>query len=270
MATLACVYSVDRFVRTPDEIVAALFRDDQPPSQAPLKRPEPCHKRLIACFPQVVEDTGETEPISGATLALNWATQQVQQRRRKGQPLIRLMDGQHSLWDAADSLSDDEDEEQTVEILDIVHVASYVWKAAKVFHAHKEHQEAFARERLLRILQGNVNSVITGLRRRATRHGLRGQSRKEMETVCGYFQAHLNRMNYDEYLAAGYPIATGVIEGACRHLVKDRLERSGMRWTLDGAQAMLNLRALHQSGYWNDFHQQRSGPSPDPANTLTG
>ena len=68
------------------------------------------------------------------------------------------------------------------------------------------------------------------------------------------------RMKYDEYLAHGFPIATGVIEGACRHLVKDRLERSGMRWTLSGAQAMLNLRALHQSGQWETFHPRRKVP----------
>ena len=75
--------------------------------------------------------------------------------------------------------------------------------------------------------------------------------------MCGYFDAHLNRMKYDEYLAAGYPIATGVIEGACRHLVKDRMERSGMQWTLTGAQAMLNLRALRQSSYWDEFQQRQ-------------
>ena len=64
-------------------------------------------------------------------------------------------------------------------------------------------------------------------------------------------------MQYDKYLAAGYPIATGVIEGACRHLVKDRMERSGMRWTQAGAQAMLDVRAVHQSSYWDEFHQHR-------------
>lgn len=74
--------------------------------------------------------------------------------------------------------------------------------------------------------------------------------------MCGYFESHRKRMKYDEYLAEGDPIATGVIEGACRHLVKDRLERSGMRWTQAGAQALLNLRALRQSSNWDEFHQR--------------
>lgn len=267
MATLASVYSVDRFVRTPEQIIEALFRDEPEPAAARERRPEPRHKRVIARFPQVVDEIDEEEPISGATLALSWASREVEQRRRKDQTLIRLMDGQHSLWDAADACCD-VPAEHVADILDIVHVAHYVWRAAKVFHSHREHQEAFARERLLRILEGDAKGVITGLRRMATQRGLRSHPRKEIDTVCGYFAAHLDRMKYHEYLAAGYPIATGVIEGACRHLVKDRLERSGMRWTLDGAQSMLNLRALHQSSYWDAFQQQQT--STNRLRTLTG
>lgn len=258
MATLASVYSVDRYVRTPEQIVEALFRENsgpQPPERNP--RPKPCHKRLVARFPQVFDDIDETEPVSGALLALIWASREVEQRRRPDQMLLRLMDGQHSLWTTAETCCE-VPEEYVVDILDIVHVSSYLWRAAKAFHSHREHQEAFARERLLRVLQGDAKGVITGLRRMATLRGLPEKQRKEIDTVCGYFDAHLNRMKYDEYLAAGYPIATGVIEGACRHLVKDRMERSGMQWTLAGAQAMLNLRALRQSSYWDEFQQQPS------------
>lgn len=187
---------------------------------------------------------------------LNGAGEQVRERRQPGQTLVCLMDGQFSLWEDARLFTDTVPEVERVEILDIVHVSSYVWKAAKAFHNHREHQEAFARERLLRILQGEVKSVIMGLRQMATRRlGLAGK--KEIETVCGYFTTHADRMQYDKYLAAGCPIATGVIEGACRHLVKDRMERSGMRWTLEGAQAMLDVRAVHQSSYWEAFHQKR-------------
>ena len=64
-------------------------------------------------------------------------------------------------------------------------------------------------------------------------------------------------MRYHEYLSQGYPIATGVIEGACRYLVKDRMERSGMRWSLAGAQPMLHVRAIHQSPNRADFHEVR-------------
>ena len=66
-------------------------------------------------------------------------------------------------------------------------------------------------------------------------------------------ERNAHRMRYDEYLAAGYPIASGVIEGACRHLVKDRMERAGMRWVLSGAQPMINLRSIPISGLWDEF-----------------
>jgi hypothetical protein len=258
MATLAGVYSVDRHVRTPEEIVAALFRDvrEEPRSASP--RPEPQHKRIVARFPQVFEDVDEMLSISGPITAISWAAREVDQRRRPGQPLVCLMDGQPSLWNAADVCLEGVPGAERIEILDVVHVASYVWRAAKVFHAHREHQEAFARERLLRILEGDVQGVIRGLRSMATRRGLRGNDRREIATVCGYFSTHAGRMRYDEYLAAGCPIATGVIEGACRHLVKDRMERSGMRWTTTNAQAMLDLRAMQQSSYWDEFQHGRT------------
>ena len=166
------------------------------------------------------------------------------------------MDGQASLWDAAD-LCLEVPPEDTIDILDILHVSSYVWRAAKVLYPHREYQEAFARDRLLRILQGDVHGVVAGLRQMATKRGLKGKGREEIVTVCGYFEKHAHRMRYDEYLAAGCPIATGVIEGACRHLVKDRMERSGMRWRLAGAQPMLHIRAVYQSSYWDQFHAYR-------------
>ncbi len=146
---------------------------------------------------------------------------------------------------------------EIVEILDIIHAVTYVWRAAKVFFHRQELQESFARERMLRILKGEVASVITGLRRMTTIQGIGSAGQKEIGTICGYFTTNAHRMQYDKYLAAGYPIATGVIEGACRHLVKDRMERSGMRWTVTGAQAMLNLRAVEQASSWDDFQQSR-------------
>ncbi len=80
---------------------------------------------------------------------------------------------------------------------------------------------------------------------------------EELERICGYFENNRHRMAYNEYLEAGYPIASGVIEGACRHVVKDRMERSGMRWILDGAHAMLGLRCIHLSGSWEEFTRFR-------------
>jgi hypothetical protein len=78
-----------------------------------------------------------------------------------------------------------------------------------------------------------------------------------VSTIIGYYENNRQHMRYDEYLAAGYPIGSGVAEGACRHVVKDRLEQTGMRWTVDGAQAMLHLRAIYLNGYWDEFVNYR-------------
>ena len=261
MATLGCVYTVDRYVRTPEQIVAALFR--QPlPGQLP-DRPEACFKHYRGYFAESGPDGEDAVPSAYRTWT--WISQEVRSRHQMRQPIVRVMDGQPSLWDASDACLEECVEElraagkspSLVDILDIVHTASYVWKAAKAFHNHKEHQEAFAEDRLLRILRGEVSGVITGLRRMASQRGLKGQALKEVTTVCNYFENNAHRMCYDTYLRAGYPIASGVIEGACRHVIKDRMEQGGMRWTLPGAEAMLHVRAVCASSEWEGFNRWR-------------
>jgi hypothetical protein len=261
MATLGCVYTVDRHVRTPEQIVAALFRDTT--VSQPSQRPEPCGKRYRSYFAEA--DPDGADPLPSAYRTWAWLAQEVTARRRTGQPVIRLMDGQPSLWEAADAcledfieeLRDTQEVKRLIDILDIIHVSGYVWRAAKVLHRHREHQEAFAQERLLRILRGEVLGVVTGLRRMASQRGLKGTELKEITTVCNYLAKNASRMRYQEYLQAGYPIATGVIEGACRHIIKDRMEQGGMRWTLVGAEAMLNVRAVSASSVWEEFGRWR-------------
>lgn len=107
------------------------------------------------------------------------------------------------------------------------------------------------------LLEGKVGQVIGGLRRMISSHDLAGEKRRVLRSVIGYYDNHRNSMKYDVYLAAGYPIGSGVVEGACRHLVKDRLERTGMRWTVKGARAILHLRAAYLNDDWNDFVNYR-------------
>ncbi len=257
-ATVAAVYSVDRYVRTAEEVVAALFRDEQPRSEQ--ERPRPCHKHVVARLARTYRPEG-SEPIEASAMeeGLTWAAFEVRRRLRPEQVLVRICDGERALWQTGRECLEREcgGPVPAVEIADIVHVSSYVWQAAKVLCPTETAQEQFARDRLLRILQGEVKSVVRGLRQMATRRGLRGASRREVDRVCQYLENNADRMRYDEYLREGYPIASGVIEGACRHLVKDRLERSGMRWTAQGAQAMLSVRALYASDLWDEFHQWR-------------
>jgi hypothetical protein len=261
MSTLACTYTVDPYVRTPEQIVAALLRDDK--VAQPPHRPEPCSKRYFGTFAQPAKDGDEAVPSAYGAFA--WVAGEALKRWRPGQTVIRLMDGQTSLWNAADAclgellgkMQAHDPKRKFVDIADVIHVSQYVWRGAKVLYQHQEQREAFVEDRLLRILQGDVLGVVTGMRRMGTQRGLKGEQRKELTTVCNYLENNAERMRYHEYLQAGYPIASGVIEGACRHIIKDRMEQGGMRWTLLGAKAMLNVRAICASSEWLAFHSWR-------------
>lgn len=247
MATVGTVYTVDRYLRTPEEVVAALFRDGPEPAPA---RPRPQHKHVWASLAQ------EGVPTSGTEAVFCWMLNEVAQRN-PGMPkeMVFVGDGQESLWAARDGYLP---QRNCVDILDLLHVTPRLWKAAHLFHAERsEAAEALVRNHLLRVLRGQAAGVIRGLREMATKRGLSGAKKKTLRGVCQYLQRNLHRMRYDAYLAAGYPIASGAIEGACRHLVKDRLERAGMHWTVPGAQAMLDVRSAFIGGPWEAFQAYR-------------
>jgi hypothetical protein len=249
MATVGAVYTVDRHVRSPEEVVAALFRDGPRPAE---RRPQPQHKHVWAALS--LEDGAEQ--ISSVDVVYTWLAEEVDKRNRKpGKEMVHLGDGQEKLWDARDQYLP---QENGTNILDILHVSEYVWEAAHVFHGEgSEGAEQFARQRLLRILQGHSHGVVRGLREMGTKHGLSGAKRKTLNKVCAYLENNRERMHYDVYLARGYPIASGVIEGACRHFVKDRMERAGMHWTPEGAQSMLDVRSVYLNGDWEAYQTFR-------------
>ena len=109
--------------------------------------------------------------------------------------------------------------------------------------------------KLTRILEGHAAAVAAGIRRRATRFGYKGTERKGADTCAAYLDAKRPYLDYAGALAAGWPIATGVIEGACRHLVKDRMDITGARWGLASAEAVLKLRALRANGDFDQYWQ---------------
>lgn len=146
-------------------------------------------------------------------------------------------------------------------ILDFIHVLEYLWKAAYGFHpVGSIGSEDWVAERALGILQGKAAEVIRGLRQGATIHQLSSDKRKAVDKCADYLEKYSLILEYNQYLSEGLPIATGVIEGACRHLIKDRMDRTGARWRLKRAEAVLRIRSLRSSGdfdaYWA-FHQSR-------------
>ena len=251
MATLGCVYTVDPKHRTAEDVIEALFREHITRPDCESSEPVARHKRV---WSSLTYDYGEIH-VNAEAEVFTWMASEVKARHREGQPMVCLMDGQRSLWN---SCAEHFPRSNVVEILDLLHVMEYVWSAAYLFHAEgSETASAFVRDRVFRILHGEVGYVIGGLRQMATKRSLPAEKRKKLAQICNYFNRNRHRMRYDEYLSAGYPIASGVIEGACRHVVKDRMERSGMRWTIDGAQAMLDLRSTSVNDQWSAFMPHR-------------
>ncbi len=246
MAAVGAVYTVDRYPRSAADVVSALFRDAD---YQPARRPTPCHKRVWASLPLL-----EPEPYSSIAVVFCWLKGASAQRHTK-LPTVYLHDGQEALWQARrDYLPDD----NAVDILDLLHVTPRLWAAGKLLYGDGSKQvEPWVRQRLMQVLEGKVVTVVRGLRRLGRERALSGSKKKALQRICGYLCNNRQRMRYDEYLRNGYPIASGVIEGACRHLVKDRMERAGMHWTAEGAQAMLDLRSIHSSGCWEEYHKYR-------------
>jgi hypothetical protein len=238
MAQVASVYSIDSNPRTPEQIVAG---------EKPIKPPRPQEKRVWASV------------ASDADIVIKAMFDEAERRDpKRKQSWAILVDGQEHQYGLIHAELDTRKIKACI-ILDIIHVIEYLWKAAREFNTEADSlTENWVQHYLLMILNGQAGQAAAGMRRSATRKKL--ESRDDIETCAGYLHKNADLMRYDEFLAMGLPIATGVIEGACRHLVKDRMDITGARWSLNGAEAVLKLRSIYASGDWEDycsFHEAR-------------
>jgi hypothetical protein len=240
MAYVGAVYSIAPFVRTADDVVDELWRRTRA-----KERPPPQHKRV---WVEMTHPRGQHTRNGQETLFANLSDELVRRNRGVYRKVICLLDGERGLWE-----QHKERIPWAIGILDLFHALEKLWLAGHALHGEGSlAAEDFVTERLRLLLQGKVDSVIRGLGARARQRT--GGARRTLHNVVRYLKNNREHMRYDEYLAAGYPIGSGVAEGACRHVVKDRMEQSGMRWTVAGAQSMLHLRALYLNGDWEQFH----------------
>lgn len=254
MAYVGAAYSIARYRRTADDVLDEVQRRERRKD-----RPVPQHKRVWAEMTRMQE--GET--CSGrvqlfAELAVACHERDPQQQKT----LICLLDGEAALWTMqAHWLG------RSVGILDVFHVLERLWLVAHCLHPEKSRAaESYVSHYLKMLLTGQVGYVIGNFKRLINEDKVRGPQRKTVQAVITYYENNRQHMLYDEYLAAGYPIGSGVAEGACRHLVKDRLEQTGMRWTTNGAQALLHTRALYLNGQWDDFLEYHIQTEQDKLN----
>jgi hypothetical protein len=241
-AVVTSLYTISPYERTPQEVAAALLQDPGRPE--PAARPQPVGKELRAT-------------LDGKAAAMSRLAQRVAQR-----------DGPHiqqrvALTDGAESL-----QQQLLTpvphytwILDIIHATEYLWDTANALLGETHpHRPSWVHAYLEPLLAGQTDAVITALEAEGHDPTHTVLQRQVVRRTVGYYRRNRPYMHYDEYLARGWPIGTGVVEGACRHLVKDRMEQSGMRWTQAGAQGVLDLRAVRLNGHWDtygQFHRQQ-------------
>ncbi|NIR51597.1 ISKra4 family transposase [candidate division KSB1 bacterium] len=233
MATVASVYDIAPHIRSADSIIGSKEENSQPP--------KPVNKRVWASV--------EKSPREVIEQMFSEARRRDPKQKRQWAVLV---DGQPVQLKTLRQVIKKQNIKATI-VLDFIHVLEYLWKAAYCFFDESSQEaEDWVKERALKILAGKASQVAAGIRRSSTKRNLNSKERKNADKCSDYLLKYKNYLHYDNYLAAGYPIATGVIEGACRYLIKDRMDITGARWGLQGAEAVIKLRAIIAS---NDFEE---------------
>jgi hypothetical protein len=235
MATVAAVYTIEPFVRKPEDVV-------HQNNAVRVERPPPEQKRVWASLEktpeEVIKKAFEEADCRDPAHQKHW---------------VALVDGNKHQIRVLRRLAKNRGHDLTI-IVDIIHVIEYLWDAGRAFYPKAcEELENWVGVRILEILRGKAGYVAGGMRRSATLRNFGSSDRKPVDRCANYLLNHRPYLKYNHYLSQGFPIATGVIEGACRHLVKDRMEVTGARWSLAGAEAILRLRALRSSHDFDEY-----------------
>ena len=240
MATVAAVYDLTPQARRPEDVLAEL----RPVRDASTPRPRARNKRVWASVEKsAVAVTGDV---------FEEARRRDPECRRRW---VVLVDGdRHQIARIRAEAKRRGMSKDVTLVVDFIHVLEYLWDAAWCFFAEGDkNAEEWVTERAFAILQGRSSEVAGGIRRSATKRGLPSEKRKGVDDCADYLIAKRSMLHYHRYLRDGLPIATGVIEGACRHLIVDRLDITGARWSVRGAEAILRLRSLRSSGDFDDY-----------------
>lgn len=239
-AIVTTVYTIPTTPRTPTEVIASFFHENQP-TREHKKDSKPQNKHLWAT-------------LDGKDVALSRLTRQV--ALREGAHIrsrVALCDGCEALQSRILLQF-----QGFVLLLDFVHANEYLWQVANSLLGETSEQRLeWVKRRTLQILSGQTVPVIAELRQIAKNKKTKVAQRKQLHKTANYFERNLPYMDYQTYLSKGYPIASGAIEGACRHFVKDRFELSGMRWLQTGAENLLRLRAVSENDDWDAYYAYR-------------
>lgn len=235
MAQVATVYTVRPNPRTAESVMNLDKQDNVVKFRPPVR-----NKRVFASLErtpeQVIEETFD---------------EAIKRDPGKKRHWVIVLDGHPHQLKLVERVMKRKQVKATI-VMDFIHVLEYLWKAAYCLHEKgSEAAESWVRERALRVLQGHSASVARGIRQSASKRKL--EKRGAMDKCADYLLKNKSRLCYDVALTKGLPIASGVIEGACRHLINDRMDLTGARWSLQGAEAVLKLRSISSSGDWGEY-----------------
>jgi len=236
MSTEICAYTIRRHIRTADEVAGEMVEEKTLPS-----KPKPQTKVVWGSLSEGPENT-VARVAESVTERLCWASE-----------LVCILDGEKSLWRLVHQHFP-----MAFFVLDIFHVLEHLSDVAHCFYKEKSPEaKSFVRKRLRMLLTGHAGQMIGGLKQILTKKSLSKTQKYTLNKVVGYLERNKQHMRYDVCLERGYPIGSGVIEGACRNLINDRLELTGMRWTVQGAESVIRLRAVYINKDWKDFWRFR-------------
>lgn len=257
MAELACVYDAAPVPRTPEDIISSPARK-RGMKKAQARKPKQKGK------PREPRARGKwlTASVTDSIPAVIAAAFDEAERRdpRHARDWVVLIDGNNTQIEAVTAEAARRGVTVTI-LIDFIHVLEYCWKAAwSFFDKGEPAAEEWVADQARKILHGSARQVAAGIRRRATTCGYSGPERAGADECARYLDNKQDYLGYATALEKGWPIATGIIEGACRYIVKDRMDITGARWSLEGAEAILKLRAVIATGdfedYWR-FHLRR-------------
>jgi len=245
MATVTTVFGIERNIRKVEDIIKEEVENKGKYREKSLKIVKLDKKDGPKAQNKFARATLKGKDVAFERLAL-----EVEQRNSNNRcERVALMDGERAL------------EKKTKEylpgfiiILDLFHVMEKLWDLCYFFckEGTKESIE-WVKKYLCMLLEGKVGYMIGAIKQMVTKGYFKRSKENKINKILHYFEKRKKYMKYDEYLAKGYPIGSGVIEGLCRSFVKDRMELSGMRWTEIGAESMLELRSIKVNGVWNEF-----------------
>jgi hypothetical protein len=257
IAEVACVFDVIPRVRTPAQVMAGHHGSQAGPGGT--KGPHGTRKPA----PGAVNRRYRADIAADRSATIGWLFDEASRRDpARARDWVALVDGDNHQIRLIEAEAAARGVSGLVILIDLIHVLEYLWKAAWAFHQPRDPQiEAWTIARATDILHGRAAEVTALIRQLAEQHPPAGpEHARNIKKVLSYLQAKQPYLDYPRALAAGWPVASGVIEGACRHLVSDRMAITGARWSTSGAQAILWLRVTHANGdqdaYWQWHLQQ--------------